>query len=107
MFKLGSVFVINFNYLLNRIAEQEVVVRLILDLEVIGFEQKVLGGRAFDWSAFFAGYNRFGGWVNNLLEIWLVVGNQFLLPLTAIFDEVDQFNLVQLGALQSLRSLRL
>jgi hypothetical protein len=42
-----------------------------------------------------------------LLEIWLVVGNQFLLPLTAIFDEVDQFNLVQLGALQSLRSLRL
>ena len=94
MFKLGSVFVINFNYLLNRIAEQEVVVRLILDLEVIGFEQKVLGGRAFDWSALFAGYNRFGGWVNNLLEIWLVVGNQFLLPLTAIFDEVDQFNLV-------------
>ena len=74
MFKLGSVFVINFNYLLNRITEQEVVVRLVLDLEVIGFEQKVLGGCAFYWSAFFAGYNRFGGWVNNLFEIWLVVG---------------------------------
>jgi len=106
MFKLGSVFVINFNYLLNRISKQKVVVRLILDLKVINFELNVLGSSAFYWGAFFTGYNSFGGWVNNLLKIWLVVRNQFLLPLTAIFDKIDQLNLIQFCALQSLLRLR-
>lgn len=103
MFELRSILVVEFDYLLDRIAQEEVVVRLVLDFEVVRLELDFLNHLvSFDWGALFAGYDLLDWRVDNLLQIGFVVGNQLFGPLPAILDVIDHLDLVQQGTLQSL-----
>ena len=94
---------VKFDYLLNRVAQEEVVVRLVLDFEIVRLKLDFLNRLvSFNWGTFFAGHDLLDWWVNNLLQVGFVVGNQLFGPLATIFDVIDHLDLVQQGTLQSL-----
>lgn len=103
MFELRSVFVVQLNYLFNRVAQKEVVVRLVLDFQIVRFELDFLNGLiSFDWGTLLTSDDLLDWWINYLLQVGLVVGNQFFCPLSAIFYVINHLDLVKHSALQSL-----
>ena len=96
--QLRTVFVVELDDGIDRIPEQEVVVRLVFQLKVVRVKlDLLLHGLALRWCGLFAGdLHLFNWWVHDLLEVWLVVGNELFAPLTLVFNIVNHFKLIQL-----------
>lgn len=89
---------VEFDDCIDCIPEVEVVLRLVLQLKVIRIElDLLLHGLTLRWCGLFAGNLHLLNWgVHDLLEVWLVVCNEFFAPLTLVLNVVNHFKLIQL-----------